>query len=279
MTPSSPAPSKRRNQSSASARSRVAGERCTGGVAPASACSSRSRRAASGTSRRSSSPSASRSQATNDAGVCSASSFTRDAAGWMRRSSASKSSPLVADDDDLAVDDAALGKRRRERRDQLREVAVHRLLVAALQQDLVAVAEHQRAEAVPLRLELPAFARSGRASAALDSIGASGGSKGSFMDDRRSGARLAAILRSPRRRAADSPGELSRVRSVGVDHPHLHAPQGSRRRAARRAAPSSTRQPRRATRRARRVGNRWPGSSQPSPAGKRRSQLAAWRGS
>ena len=35
MTPSSPAPSKRRNQSSASARSRVAGERCTGGAASA----------------------------------------------------------------------------------------------------------------------------------------------------------------------------------------------------------------------------------------------------
>src|SRR3984893_3113897 len=93
MTPSSPAPSKRRNQSVASARSRVAGERCTGGAAPASTCSSRSRRTARGALRRSSSPSASRSQATNEAGACAESSFTRDAAGWMRKSRASKSSP------------------------------------------------------------------------------------------------------------------------------------------------------------------------------------------
>ena len=93
MTPSSPASSKRRNQSSASARSRVAGERCTGDAAPASTCSSRSRRTASAASRRSSSPNASRSQATNEAGDCAASSFTRDAAGWIRSSSASKSSP------------------------------------------------------------------------------------------------------------------------------------------------------------------------------------------
>src|SRR5439155_15844773 len=93
MTPSSPAPSKRRNQSSARVRSRVAGERCTGGGASASTCSSRSRRTASVTSRRSSLPSASRSQTTNEAGASAARSFTRDAAGWMRRSSASKSSP------------------------------------------------------------------------------------------------------------------------------------------------------------------------------------------
>jgi len=93
MTPSSPAPSKRRNQSAASARSRVAGERCTGGAAPASTCSSRSRRTARGSLRRSSSPSASRSQATNEAGACAESSFTRDAAGWMRKSRVSKSSP------------------------------------------------------------------------------------------------------------------------------------------------------------------------------------------
>ena len=43
-------------------------------------------------SRRSSSPSASRSQATNDAGDSAASIFTRDAAGWIRSRSASKSS-------------------------------------------------------------------------------------------------------------------------------------------------------------------------------------------
>ena len=45
-----------------------------------------------GTSRRSSSPRASRSQPTKLAGVSSASIFTRDAAGWIRSRSASKSS-------------------------------------------------------------------------------------------------------------------------------------------------------------------------------------------
>ena len=38
----------------------------------------------------------------------SASIATRDAAGWMRSSSASKSSAAVAGDDDLAVEDAAV---------------------------------------------------------------------------------------------------------------------------------------------------------------------------
>src|SRR3989442_10146658 len=66
--------------------------------------------------------------------------------------------PAHADDDDLAVDDTALGQRRGEGCDELGEVTVHRLLVAALQHDLVAVAKHQRPKAVPLGLELPAVA-------------------------------------------------------------------------------------------------------------------------
>jgi len=88
--------------------------------------------------------------------------------------------PVRSDDDDLAVDDTALGQRRGERGDELREVAVHRLLVAALEQNLVAVTEHERTKAVPLGLELPPVAP-GKASAALDSIGASGGAKGRRM--------------------------------------------------------------------------------------------------
>src|SRR6185369_6132899 len=63
--------------------------------------------------------------------------------------------PVGADDHDLAVDDAALRQRGDQRGDELREVPVHGLLVAALQQDLVAVAEDQRSKAVPLGLELP----------------------------------------------------------------------------------------------------------------------------
>src|SRR3954453_21454667 len=59
---------------------------------PARADSSRARRCPNGTSSSASSPRASRSKATKEAGVCSASRFTRDSAGWIRCSSASKSS-------------------------------------------------------------------------------------------------------------------------------------------------------------------------------------------
>ncbi len=61
-------------------------------------------------------------------------------------------------DDDLAVEHAALGELRLERIDQLGEIAIERLLIPALDEDLVAVTEEQRAKAVPLGLEDPAFA-------------------------------------------------------------------------------------------------------------------------
>ena len=77
----------------------------------------------------------------------------------MRRSSASKSKRAVAGDDDLAVEDAPLGQCGPERVGQLREVAVERLQVARLGVDLVAVAEDERPEAVPLGLEQPAVVR------------------------------------------------------------------------------------------------------------------------
>ena len=63
-----------------------------------------------------------------------------------------------ADDHDLAIDDAALRQRRLERRDELRKVTVHRPFIAALKQDLIAVAKDERAESVPFRLEQPAVA-------------------------------------------------------------------------------------------------------------------------
>jgi hypothetical protein len=53
---------------------------------------------------------------------------------------------------DLAVDDAARRQAPQDRLDHLREVAGHRALVAAADLHLVAVAEHDRAEAVELRL-------------------------------------------------------------------------------------------------------------------------------
>ena len=64
--------------------------------------------------------------------------------------------------DDLAVDDASLGQRVEQLRDQLREVAVERALVAARQLDLVAVTEDDAAEAVPLRLVEQAVSRRDR---------------------------------------------------------------------------------------------------------------------
>ena len=81
------------------ARTSAAGARGSG-VPPAAPPSGRGR------------PAASRSNATNDAGVSSASIATRDAAGCSRICSASKSSPRGGRDHDLAVDHAPSGSRR-----------------------------------------------------------------------------------------------------------------------------------------------------------------------
>ena len=88
----------------------------------------------------------------NDAGVCSASIRTRESAGWMPLLQRLEVQAVVGGDDDLAVDHAALRQLGSDRRDQFGEVAGHRPLVAAAQLDLVAVAEADRPEAVPLRL-------------------------------------------------------------------------------------------------------------------------------
>src|SRR2546421_3651814 len=59
---------------------------------------------------------------------------------------------LLGGDHDLAVEHRALGERAAQLLDELGEVPVERALVAAAELDLVAVAEHDAAEAVPLRL-------------------------------------------------------------------------------------------------------------------------------
>src|SRR5512132_296175 len=59
---------------------------------------------------------------------------------------------LLGGDHDLAVQHRALGQRATEVLDELGEVPVERALVAAPELDLVAVAEHDAAEAIPLRL-------------------------------------------------------------------------------------------------------------------------------
>ena len=66
--------------------------------------------AAWGRPRRSSSPRASRSKATNEAGIAVASLTTRDAAGCRRNCSGVEVEAAVADDDDLPVDHAAGGE-------------------------------------------------------------------------------------------------------------------------------------------------------------------------
>ena len=66
-----------------------------------------------------------------------------------------------ADHDDLAVDHAALRQVAPHRLDDLGEVPGHRPLVAAADLDLVAVAEDDRPEAVPLRLVHQVSRRSG----------------------------------------------------------------------------------------------------------------------
>ena len=158
MTPSRPAPSKRWNQSAATARSRVAGVRCSGGVAPREQRLERARGArANGTPRRSRSPSQSRSKNTTDAGI----SLRQQLHARRGRDGGAAAAPRSRARRRCAItispsSTQRCGQLRQQRLDQLGEVAVERLLVAALDQDLVAVAEDERAKAVPLGLEDPA---------------------------------------------------------------------------------------------------------------------------
>ena len=60
-----------------------------------------------------------------------------------------------AGDDDFAVEDASIRQLRAQRVEQFGKVSIQGFLVAALQQDLLAVAKHQRAKAIPLGFEDP----------------------------------------------------------------------------------------------------------------------------
>lgn len=62
---------------------------------------------------------------------------------------------VILNDDDLSIEDAAGRQRSAYRVEQLGEVAVQWLFIAALNQDLITIAEQQRAKAIPLRLENP----------------------------------------------------------------------------------------------------------------------------
>ena len=178
MTPSSPAPSKRLEPvggdgavgaSRASGGGRLAlGEQLIRAARGARRTGCRADRGRLGK----------RSKKTIDAGICSASSFTREAAGWMRSCSASKSSPPPLATTSSPSSTHRGGQLRRERLEQLGEVAVERIFVAALDEDLVAVAEHESAEAVPLGLEDPPFARRGGRRRAWRAWAATGGLTG-----------------------------------------------------------------------------------------------------
>src|ERR1700742_1573112 len=61
----------------------------------------------------------------------------------------------VACDYDLAVEDASLRQLLEQRFSQLRKVAVERLAITALDEQLVFPAKDQSAESVPLRLKNP----------------------------------------------------------------------------------------------------------------------------
>jgi hypothetical protein len=58
-------------------------------------------------------------------------------------------------DNDFAVEHTASRELGGDRLDQFGKVAVQRFFIAALNQDLVAIAKHQRAKAIPLGLENP----------------------------------------------------------------------------------------------------------------------------
>ena len=91
-TPSRPAPSNRSNQSAARARSRVAGVRWTGGVRIREHLLQPCPALALGHVAQILVPEREQVPGDEAAGLSAASIFTRDAAGWMRSSSASKSS-------------------------------------------------------------------------------------------------------------------------------------------------------------------------------------------
>ena len=71
---------------------------------------------------------------------------------------APRSRALRADDDDLAIEHAAFRQLFLQGLDELGVVAAERLCIAALNEDLISVAEHQGAKPVPLGLEDPPLA-------------------------------------------------------------------------------------------------------------------------
>ena len=150
MTPSRPAPSKRRNQSDATLESWVAGVRWIGGAAEESSDSSSRRRVSNGSPRRSRSAFAEQVEEDDGCRACSATEVSPARRPDGCGAAARRSRARRRGDHDLAIEHAALRQLCAQRLEQLGKVAVQRLFVAALDQDFVAVAEDERAKAIPL---------------------------------------------------------------------------------------------------------------------------------
>ena len=158
MTPSRPAPSKRRNQSAATLDSLVAGVRWIGGAADESSDSSLRRRLLNAVSRRSRSPSAEQIEEHDRCRDFLGKKLHPRRSGMNTKLQRIEVEPTILCDDDFAIKHAAIGQLRPERLEQFGEVAVQRFFVAALDQDLVSVAKHQRTKSIPFRFEDPCSA-------------------------------------------------------------------------------------------------------------------------
>ena len=154
------------------------GARSTG-AGPRQRLGQQLRRSVCGTSSRDVSASARRSKATKEAGVRSARVRTRSPGGMDALGERVEVEPALLSDHDLPVQHAPRSAALPERLHQLGEISGQRLSGAAAQFDLVPVAEHDRPEAVPLRLVLHA----GRDGSPTDlaSIGFTGGITGRSM--------------------------------------------------------------------------------------------------
>ena len=227
MTPSSPAPSKRPNHSSASARSRRAGREVdrSGRAARAPARAARAARPAAARAGRDR-PSASRSKATKEAGV-SAASFCDARGGRVQAQLQSvEVEPARAGDHDLAVDHGALRQAPPAAPVQLREVAVERPQVAALD------VQPSRRRGRRSRGSRPTSARTASPrppaarSASFASIGSTGGAIGKPSS-------LGQPRHPPRAPGRDAPlgggpaGVEGQARLVDVDRPAARGPRAS----------------------------------------------------
>src|SRR5271163_482462 len=66
-----------------------------------------------------------------------------------------KIKPTIFDDDDLSIEHATRWQQSVQRFQQLRKVTIERFCVAALNENLIFIAKHQRAKSIPLWLENP----------------------------------------------------------------------------------------------------------------------------